>query len=62
MKVTQADPAFRPITIVIENRCEYDMLMACLSAVAENKINHLPSVIAAAKQLKKQLDIDTSEG
>lgn len=62
MQVTQADPAFRPVTIVLETQDEYDMLVAVVHQVAENKVNHAPSVIAAAGQLKKLLDIDTSEG
>ena len=60
MQVTQADPAFHPVTIVLETQDEYDMLMAVLHSVAENKINHIPNVMAAARQFKRRLEIDTS--
>lgn len=48
MLITQADPEFRPITVVIETQDEYDQLIAILSAVAGNRVNHLPQVVKAA--------------
>lgn len=55
MRVTQAEPEFRPVTIVLETLDEYDMLMACLHNVAEGKINHTPPVIDAARQLRNYI-------
>ena len=61
MQVTQAEPAFRPVTIVLETKDEYDMLVAVVHQVAENKINHAPSVISAAYLIRSRLTSDISE-
>ena len=55
MKIYQDDPAFRPVTIELETQDDFDKLFALVSDVAENRINHAPPVIEAAKSLLKQL-------
>lgn len=61
MQVTQAEPAFRPVTIVLETKDEYDMLVAVVHQVAENKVNHAPSVISAARLIRSRITSDISE-
>lgn len=61
MQVTQADPAFRPVTIVLETKDEYDMLVAVVHQVAENKVNHVPSVTSAARLIRSRITSDISE-
>lgn len=61
MQVTQADLAFRPVTIVLETQDEYDMLVAVVHQVAENKVNHAPSVISAARLIRSRITSDISE-
>ena len=55
MIVTQAEPEFRPITIVLETQEEYDKLVAILASVSRNAINHTYGEIEAAKSLLKDL-------
>jgi hypothetical protein len=55
MIVTQAEPEFRPVTIVLETQDEYDKLVAVLGNVARNLINHTHGEIAAAKYLLAEL-------
>ena len=56
MKITQADPLFRPVTIVLETQDEFDKLMAILATVAQNKVNHQPQTIRAAVEMCNALD------
>ena len=52
MKVIQSPPSFRPVTIELETEDDFDKLMAILSAVAENRINHPPAIIRAAIDIR----------
>jgi hypothetical protein len=62
MIVTQDKPKFRPVTVRIETQDELDMLLAVISNVAENRINPIPQVIVAAKDLRVSIfDIINSE-
>lgn len=55
MKVTIAPLPFRPITIVLDSQDEVDRLIAVLSGVAENRINHTSPVIRAAIDLRAHI-------
>ena len=55
MNIYQADPKFRPVTLVLETVDDFDKLFAIVSNVAENRISHAPLTIAAAKAILKQL-------
>lgn len=51
MKITRDPAAFRPVTIRLESEDEVDKLAAIVNAVARNRINHTPQLVAAAKHL-----------
>lgn len=55
MIFSKADPEFRAITIVVETEDEFDQLMAIASNVANNRVNHTPQVVQAAKNLHQLL-------
>jgi hypothetical protein len=55
MEVSIAPASFRPVTIVLDTQDEVDKLIAVLSGVAENRINHTPPVIRAAIDLRADL-------
>ncbi len=55
MEITQADPAFRPVTIVLETPDDYDKLFAIVEAVAQNRTNHTNEVRVAAQRLMREL-------
>ena len=55
MNIYQADPKFRPVTLVLETVDDFDKLFAIVSNVAENRINHSPQIVEAAKAILKQL-------
>ena len=56
MKVTQAAPCYRPVTIVLETQDDYDKFFSIVEQVVENRINHTPQVIAEAKKLLSALE------
>lgn len=56
MKVTQSSPSFRPVIIELETEDDVDKLMAILSAVAENRINHSPAIIRAAIDIRSSIE------
>lgn len=51
MVITKAPVQFRPVSVTLETQDKLDQLLAVLSGVANNRIHHLPQVIAAAKAL-----------
>jgi hypothetical protein len=55
MKVTQAAPCYRPVTIVLETQDDYDKFFSIVEQVAENRINHVPQVVRAAQELRMDL-------
>jgi hypothetical protein len=55
MDISREDAKFRPVTITLETQNEYDQLMAIIYHVAENKINHTPPLITAAKRMYNQI-------
>lgn len=55
MRVTQAAARYRPVTIVLETQDEHDMFFAIIEQVAENRINHTPQVMKAAKEMRGYL-------
>lgn len=61
MRVTQDKPKYRPITIVLEDQDDYDALLAVVSQVAQNKINHPVAVIGVAKSIVSYLTADSLE-
>lgn len=61
MEISIAPIPFRPVTIVLESQDEVDKLIAIISGVAENRINHTPPVIRAAIDLvRKLVEIDVA--
>lgn len=59
MKITVAEPAFRPVTIVLETQDELDQLEKILYTLKNNVINYNPQVIRAATEFDKHLSIAT---
>ena len=55
MEILQDNPQFRPVTIKIDRRDDYDKLTEIISAVAENRINHRPQLVIVAKDLLRCL-------
>ena len=55
MRVTAHTPSFHPITITIENRDDFDQIIAILSGVADTKFNHAPQIVKAAQTLRSSL-------
>jgi hypothetical protein len=55
MIITQADPQFRPVTIVIETQDDFDKLHAILSAVARDNVQHAPQTILAASRMLRDI-------
>lgn len=56
MKILQAEPGFRPVTIVLETQDDFDKLYAIVSSVADNRTNHTPPIITAAADLRRTLN------
>lgn len=56
MKVTQAAPCYRPVTIVLETQDDYDKFFSIVEQVVENRINHTPQVIVEARKLLIELE------
>ena len=62
MKVTQAAPRYRPVTIVLETQDDYAKFFSIVEQVAENRINHTPQVMKAAKEMRGYLlNLDDEE-
>lgn len=55
MEIYKDAPEFRPITIRIETQDELDQLFAIIDNVAENRLNHIPPIITAAKVILRNL-------
>lgn len=51
MKFNIAPAQFRPVTITLETRDDFDKLQAIVDQVAENRINHARPTIDAAREL-----------
>ena len=56
MDVTRDPAQFRPVSIRLETQDELDQLLAIIHNVANNKVNHLPSVIRAAQCMQETLN------
>lgn len=56
MKVTQAAPCYRPVTIVLETQEDYHAFFWIVSQVAENCSTHPTQVIAEARKLLNALE------
>ena len=55
MDVTRDPAQFRPVSIRLETQDELDQLLAIINNVANNKVNHMSSVIRAAQCLRDTL-------
>lgn len=55
IEVTRDAPTFRPVTLRITQEDDLDKLLAVLSNVAENRIQHAPQIIKAAVELRSSL-------
>ena len=55
MKFNIAEREFRPVTITLETRDDFDKLATIIGQVASNAINHPPQIIEAAKHIMRNL-------
>lgn len=55
LNITRDKAPFRPVTIRIENRDDFDKLLAIVSAVSHAGINHPPQLINAARELHRTM-------
>ena len=62
MKITQDPAEFRPVTIRVETKDEWDQLYYICSAVANDKIVRSPQVIKAAQAIVPLLRFDEEGG
>lgn len=64
MQIAIAKAKFRPVTIVLETQDELDQLLAVIADVADNRITHLSSVVAAANALHDDITktVETLQG
>lgn len=53
MLISVAPAEFRPVSVTLETEDEFDIFVAILSAVAENRVNHTPTVIRAAVDMRR---------
>lgn len=56
MKFDIAERQFRPVTITLETRDDFDKLATVIEQVASNAINHPPQIIEAAKYIIRNLN------
>jgi hypothetical protein len=61
MRVSIAPAEFRPVSVVLEDRDDFDKLMAIVAAVAENRIHHAPALIRAAVDMRAAI-LSATEG
>lgn len=61
MQIDIAPASFRPVSVTFETQDELDQFRAVLAAVAENRINHAPQVIAAAKTLAREINAELGD-
>lgn len=55
MLILKAEPAYRPITIILESPDDLDKFLTIFQTVANNSINHSPRTVAAAKEFLNML-------
>ena len=55
MNIYKDPPTFRPMHIELVDQDDYDKLENIVFAVANNKINHSPQLIEAAKAILSKL-------
>ena len=55
LNITRDKARFRPVTIRIENRDDFDKLLAVIDSVASSSLNVIPQLSLAAKELAHTL-------
>lgn len=55
MNISTAPAQFRPVTITLETRDDFDKLLAIVCNVAENRVQHAPQIVKAAQELRGHL-------
>ena len=53
MEITRDKPKFRPLHLHLLTQDDLDKLLAIVSAVAENRINHTQPIIRTAVDLRR---------
>lgn len=56
MQISQADPEYRPVTIILETQDDFDKFDAIVRSVAANKTNYDHSLVGAAKEFVRVLE------